>query len=46
MNKKFFVSLLGVTMFFAAGQAEAKMTKEAHALYQEACGYEYKGDGI
>ena len=24
--------------------AEAKMTKEAHVLYQQACAYEYKSD--
>ena len=46
MNKKIFVSLLGIIMFFSAAQAEARMTKEAHALYQEACNYEYKGDYV
>ena len=46
MNKKLYVSLLGIIMFFASSQVEAKMTKEAHALYQEACSYEYKGDYV
>ena len=31
-------------LFFMSSQVDAKMTKEAHALYQEACSYEYKGD--
>lgn len=44
MNKKLFVSLLGIVLFIASSSVEAKMTKEAHALYQEACNYEYKGD--
>ena len=44
MNKKLYVSLLGLTLLLSCVQAEAKMTKEAHALYQEACTYEYKGD--
>ena len=44
MNNKFYVPLLGIIMLFSGSQAEARMTKEAHALYQEACSYEYKGD--
>lgn len=44
MNKKLYVSLLGIMLFFSASNVEARMTKEAHALYQEACSYEYKGD--
>ena len=44
MNKKFCILLLGILIFFTENQLEAKMTKEAHALYQEACNYEYKGD--
>ena len=46
MNKKVYVSLLGIVMFLSSLQVEAKMTKEAHALYQEACSYEYKGDYV
>ena len=42
-TKKFYVSLL-VLCTLAAQSAEAKMTKEAHALYQQACAYEYKND--
>ena len=44
MNKNLCISLLGIMLFFASSQAEARMTKEAHILYQEACNYEYKGD--
>lgn len=44
MNKKLYISLLSVALFFASPSVRAKMTKEAHALYQEACSYEYKGD--
>ena len=44
MNKKIYVSLLGICLLLASQTAEAKMTKEAHALYQEACDFEYKGD--
>ena len=44
MNKKLYISLIGIAMFLTSTQVEAKMTKEAHALYQEACSYEYKGD--
>ena len=44
MNKKIFIVTLGIILFISALPVEAKMTKEAHALYQEACNYEYKGD--
>ena len=44
MNKKFCITILGIVMFFMSSQVDAKMTKEAHALYQDACNYEYKGD--
>ena len=44
MNKKLYVSLLGMAILLTSVQADARMTKEAHALYQEACNYEYKGD--
>ncbi len=43
MNKKLYVSLLAA-MFMMSPSIEAKMTKEAHSLYQEACGYEYRGE--
>ena len=46
MNNKIFISLLGIMMFFSSVSAEARMTKEAHVLYQEACNYEYKGDYV
>ena len=44
MNKKIFIVTLGIILFISAVPVEAKMTKEAHVLYQEACNYEYKGD--
>ncbi len=44
MNKKIYVSLLGIMLFLSGLHVDAKMTKEAQALYQEACSYEYKGD--
>ena len=44
MNNKFYVSLLGLALLISSPQVGAKMTKEAHALYQQACSYEYKGD--
>ena len=46
MKKKLYVSLLGIAICFASMSVEARMTKEAHALYQEACNYEYKGDYV
>ena len=44
MNKKIYVSLLGLALFLTSPATNARMTKEAHAMYQEACNYEYKGD--
>ena len=46
MKKNFYVSLLLISLCLASLSVEAKMTKEAHALYQEACNYEYKGDYV
>ena len=44
-NKKLYLSLaILFTLSMMSNQAEAKMTKEAHALYQQACAYEYKND--
>lgn len=44
MNKrKLYISLL-ILFALSMQTAEAKMTKEAHALYQQACAYEYKND--
>lgn len=42
-NKKQIIIAVLLTLCFATN-VEAKMTKEAHALYQEACSYEYKSD--
>lgn len=44
MDKKIFVSLLGIMLFFTSAAAEARISKEAHNLYQEACDFEYRGD--
>ncbi len=44
MNKKICLSLLAVLTALSMLQSEAKMTKEAHALYQQACNYEYRSD--
>ncbi len=44
MNKRIYVSLLGIALFLASAQVDAKMIKEAHDLYKEACAYEYRGD--
>lgn len=44
MNNKLCISILGIVLFLSSVQVDAKMTKEAHMLYQEACSYEYKGD--
>ena len=44
MNKKLYVSLIGTLLFLFSTFADAKMTKEAHALYQEACKFEYQGN--
>ena len=44
-KKKLYVSLaILCTLSAMSTSAEAKMTKEAHALYQQACAYEYKSD--
>ena len=44
-KKKLYISLaILCTLSAMATPAEAKMTKEAHALYQQACAYEYKSD--
>jgi len=44
-KKKLYVSLaILCTMSSLSLPTEAKMTKEAHALYQQACSYEYKSD--
>lgn len=44
-TKKIYVSLLILSALIAAqSNVEAKMTKEAHNLYQQACAYEYKND--
>ena len=44
MNKKICVSILLLCAFGIIPQTEAKLTKEAHSLYQQACQYEYKND--
>ena len=44
MNKKIYVSLLLLCALGIMPSVEAKLTKEAHALYQQACSYEYKND--
>ena len=42
-KKKLYVSLaILCTLSAMSTPAEAKMTKEAHSLYQQACTYEYK----
>ena len=44
-TKKIYVSLLILCALISAqNNVEAKMTKEAHNLYQQACAYEYKSD--
>ena len=43
-TKKIYISALALITMFSVQSAEAKMTKEAHALYQQACNYEYKSD--
>ena len=44
-KKKLYVSLaILCTLSAMSIPAEARMTKEAHALYQQACAYEYKSD--
>ena len=44
MNKKIYISLFAILVSLSSIQVEAKMTKEAHALYQQACNYEYRSD--
>lgn len=44
MRKKIYVSLLLLCLVCAVQRADAKLTKEAHDLYQQACQYEYKND--
>ena len=46
MRKFYYISLLGMALCLGSITVEARMTKEAHALYQEACNYEYKGDYV
>ena len=42
-KKKLYISLaILCTLSAISAPANAKMTKEAHALYQQACAYEYK----
>ena len=43
-TKKIYLSVFAILISLTTIQVEAKMTKEAHALYQEACTYEYKSD--
>ena len=44
-KKKLYISLaILCTLSAISAPANAKMTKEAHALYQQACAYEYKSD--
>ena len=40
--KNSYVLLLITCALLNSSGVQAKMTKEAHALYQEACSYEYK----
>lgn len=44
MKKKIYSSLLLLSLFICTTVVEAKMTKEAHALYQQACSFEYKNN--
>ena len=44
MGKKLNVSLLIFCLALGISQSDAKLTKEAHDLYQQACSYEYKSD--
>lgn len=43
-KKKLYVSLFILAILASNMPVNAKMTKEAHALYQQACAYEYKSD--
>ena len=42
--KKINVLLFLICTLALQPNVEAKMSKEAHALYQQACAYEYKND--
>lgn len=44
VRKNFYITLLAIIVSTSMVSVEAKMTKEAHALYQQACNYEYKSD--
>ena len=46
MDKKKLYMTLAIlyTLSMMNMPVEARMTKEAHALYQQACAYEYKSD--
>ena len=44
MGKNLKVSLLLICLLVGVSQADAKLTKEAHDLYQQACQYEYRSD--
>ena len=44
MGKKLNVSLLLICLAICIQPANAKLTKEAHDLYQQACQCEYKSD--
>lgn len=44
-TKKIYLSIFAIIVSLSStAGVEAKMTKEAHALYQQACNYEYKSD--
>ncbi|MCQ2743940.1 MAG: tetratricopeptide repeat protein [bacterium] len=44
MKKNFYITLLSVALICSISTVEARLTKEAHALYQEACQLEYKNN--
>ena len=44
LGKKVYISLLLCSLLISSTNVEAKLTKEAHALYQQACDSEYKSD--
>lgn len=44
-TKRIYLSAIALIVALSSIQiSEAKMTKEAHALYQQACNYEYRSD--
>ena len=45
-RKKLYLPLLVLCTVLSLNGVDAKMTKEAHALYQQACSFEYKSDYI